>query len=285
MTAPADEVIAWYETKTASILRKYGPGPRVHFHIGIPEDVSPYDGLSLDSLRQLLTASQETLVDYACSFWDARNILSGEVLDVGCGLGGVAIYLAEKFGLRVTGLTSVPSHAGIVSRFAAEAGMGARVQTIVRDACSFTSSTQFDAVVAMESACYLPRLRWFSSLSRLVKPGGFLLIEDTFLGKPEAAEPFDFYWKTQVGTVEDYVAAAEQTGFTLEADADFTGASTLFWPLSIAWSEAALARADSPEEEQARLRRSVEWQHRFLEIWRDRGILCRLLRFRHSARD
>ena len=55
--------------------------------------------------------------------WDASESLTGEILDVGCGLGGGSIFWAQEFGARVTAVTCVPFHAGHVARFAVEAGV------------------------------------------------------------------------------------------------------------------------------------------------------------------
>ena len=104
------EVVAHLEHKTAAILQRYGPGPRVHYHAGLV-DHPPHSSESVQSLRQRLVASQERMLTHAAKIWDAPSTLSGDVLDVGCGLGGGAIYWAHKFGAQVTAVTCVPSHA------------------------------------------------------------------------------------------------------------------------------------------------------------------------------
>ena len=63
----------------------------------------------------------------AAEAWDAYNHLSGEILDVGCGLGGGSIFWAEEFGAQVTAVTCVPSHTEWVTRFAMEAGVSHRI--------------------------------------------------------------------------------------------------------------------------------------------------------------
>src|SRR5262249_51163428 len=107
--------------------------------------------------------------------------LSGSVLDAGCGLGGGAIFWAETCGAHVTAVTIVPDHIPIIAHFARQAGVGHRVAPMLSDACSVKTAEPFDAVVAMESACYFPRRRWFARLARIVRPGGHVCIEDTFL--------------------------------------------------------------------------------------------------------
>jgi tocopherol O-methyltransferase len=56
------------------------------------------------------------------------------VLDVGCGSGGTAIYLARNFQCNVDGLTLSPIQARIVPRKVAHAGISDRVHLQVGDA-------------------------------------------------------------------------------------------------------------------------------------------------------
>src|SRR5690348_12412063 len=103
------QVVAWYEQKTRFLLDKYGPGPRVHYHTGLvsPETKPATD---LDALRRQIVASQEALLRHAARIWQADRHLCGDVLDVGCGLGGGSIFWAQEYAARVTALTPVPSH-------------------------------------------------------------------------------------------------------------------------------------------------------------------------------
>lgn len=274
------DVQDWYEYKTESILAKYGPGPRVHFHIGLVPMDAP---LSTDreELRGILVRSQEALLERATSVWDGASTLSGEIVDVGCGLGGPAIYWAQRFGGSVTGLTIAPGHVEHVERFALQAGVSDRVRAVAADATTWTTDRRFDTAIACESACYLHRRAWFESLSRLIRPGGNVFVEDTFLGHPDAATPFDAYWKTRIGTAREYVEAAAASGFRLESDVDLTAETTGFWRVSLAWIDAAVGERPNPKES-ARLERSREWHRRFLEMWSARAIEVRLLRFRRE---
>lgn len=274
-----ENVISWYQSKTESILRKYGPGPRVHFHIGMVEE-GEVPAEEPEALRAQMVRFQEALMEHGAALWDAPRNLSGEILEVGCGLGGGALFWAQEYGARVTAITVVPEHVPIVERFARQAGVEDRVKTLVADACTFPGEDLFDAAVCVEASCYLPRYPWFARLAKLVRPGGYVFIQDTFLGKPYAREPFDDYWKTQVGPVDEYVAAARAAGFVYEGRHDVTEETARFWPFSNAFTRLALALPDITPQERARLQRSLEWQSRFHQIWLDRGIVCEFLHFR-----
>src|ERR1700676_1468627 len=120
-------LVAFYEAKTDAILRRYGPGPRVHYHTGLLDEPPP-SGASVHLLRHRLIDAQEHTLHYAASLWQAQSTLCGDVLDVGCGLGGGAIFWAQEFGAQVTAVTIAPSHLELVGDFAERAGVASRVR-------------------------------------------------------------------------------------------------------------------------------------------------------------
>jgi SAM-dependent methyltransferase len=201
------DVIAYFENKTQSILQRYGPGPRVHYHTGLVDDPPPPNA-SIPALRERLVASQERMLWQAADIWNASAHLSGEVLDVGCGLGGGAIFWAQEFGARVTAVTCVPSHAGWVSQFAAQSGVGSQIEPLVCDACEVPGENRFDAAVAVDSSGYLARKDWLARTASLLRPGGSVFIIDCFLARPTYAELFDSHWHTRIGTIDEYLGAA-----------------------------------------------------------------------------
>ena len=122
LSSAVHRVAAYFDGKTAGILERYGPGPRVHYHTGLVDD-PPAIGATVAALRQELVRGQELMLQEAAAAWDASQSLSGEILDIGCGLGGGSIFWAQEFGAQVTALTCVPSHAEHVARFATQAGV------------------------------------------------------------------------------------------------------------------------------------------------------------------
>jgi len=271
-------VASYYDQKTASILKKYGPGPRVHFHIGHFEG-HPNTGVEAEVLRQRIRQAQEEVIERAARAWDAPHTFAGRLLDVGCGLGGGALYWAQHCLTDVTAVTIAKEHLPLIAHFAQAAGVGERVHPVLSDACEVRAEEPFDAVVAMESSCYFPRERWFQHLRRLVRPGGAVCIEDTFLGLPECREPFDRYWRTRIGAVSEYVRAAREAGFVLEGNVDLTEGTSEFWAQSIAWSRCILRSEEVDEAEARRLRISIRWHKYFHAAWLRRGIEVRLLKF------
>lgn len=231
------DIGTYYDAKTQSILERYGPGPRVHYHAGLADDPSPPD-VSREELRRLLVAAQERLLYYAANVWDASSTLCGDVLDVGCGLGGGSIFWAQEFGARVTAVTCVASHVHWVARFAAQAGVASQVHPILCDALGVPGESCFDAAVAVDSSCHLARREWFARLASLLRPGGRVHIADCFLGRPEYEEPFNSYWHTRIGTMAQYLAAAEEARFRLESVQDISRRTEHFWTTTVALMEA-----------------------------------------------
>jgi tocopherol O-methyltransferase len=257
--SPDLPAVAYYERKTQEILRRYGPGPRVHYHTGLL-DGPPAPEASIEQLRRELVDSQEEALRHAARLWDAPSHLSGDVLDVGCGLGGGTIFWAQEFGARVTGVTIAPSHVDLIGKFARQAGVERQVRVELCDAVAMPGEACFDSAVAIDVAVALPRAPWFRRLARLLRPGGRVFIFDCFLGRPgysEYAEPFNSHWCSQVGTIEEYVAAAQGAGFALTKVEDVTEQAVHFWTrtLAVMSMEAGHGTASAPET--ARLEKSL----------------------------
>jgi len=233
------DVIAYYEGKTQGILERYGPGPRVHYHTGIM-DAPVLPSASIEDLRQRLVAAQERLLYYAAERWDASSALCGDVLDVGCGLGGGSIFWAQEFGARVTAVTCVASHLEWVARFAAQAGVEPRVRPLLCDALEVPGENRFDGAVAVDSSGYLPRRPWLQRIASLLRPAGRLFLIDCLLARREYEGPFNRYWHTRIGTVEEYLEAAENAGLHVKAVDDITHRTEHFWTTTIALIEAEL---------------------------------------------
>lgn len=279
-TASQISCSVYYRDKTAAIIDRYGPGPRVHYHIGLFEDDRSAHGATAEQIRAGIAQAQERLLDRAASVWDAGTAFAGDLLDIGCGLGGGAIYWAQQFPVRVTAVTNVAEHAEIIRGFAAAAGVADRVRTLVTDVSELVTAMRYGAAVAVESSCYMPRLRLFQRAAAALKPGGVFGIEDIFLAQPAWRVLFDTYWKTSIGTVQQYREAAVRAGLVLEQDLDVTADTSEFWRCSIAWAQARLAGSDVSAQDRARLTRSISWHHQFLRGWREGAYHVRILRFR-----
>src|SRR3984957_7685895 len=223
----SDPVLEYYESKTDSILDRYGPGPRVHFHTGFLDE--PVTQGTPAQLRSELQESQERMLRDAADAWDLRRIVFRQVLDAGCGLGGTAIFCALEFGSDVTAITIAPSHVPLVARFSAEAGASSRVHPFLCDALKMPGRNRFDAIMAIDSSSCFTRRPWFQRATELLRPGGRLFVADCFLEKEAYREPFNRHWCARIGTVEEYLAAGRATGLTPERCEDVSPLAANFW--------------------------------------------------------
>ncbi|MFD9083669.1 methyltransferase domain-containing protein [Streptomyces erythrochromogenes] len=285
-SAAEDQVRLYYSRKTQEILHKYGPGPRVHFHVGLYPDGPPDTTVPQSTLQQGLFDSQERIVDHAARTWGAYETPPRRLLDIGCGLGGTSLYWAQEHGASVTSLTVTPEHLPIVQHFARHAGVAERVTPVLADVHDLDETRAYDAVYANESSGYTDRTRLFEVVAKALEPGGWFGIQEHFAGASDWREFMDGYYRTRLGRHGEYLAAAEAAGFELVEDEDVTDAVAEFWVQSMAWNTAELdrLRADSRAEPGAwtgdRLEQSTIAHSKFFRLWREHAVETRLMRFR-----
>ena len=242
---PLKEIENFYDSKTEALLHRYGPGPRIHYHAGLFDKPESLDAPP-DALKKCIVASQERLLEYAAKVWNASSTLCGNILDAGCGLGGGALFWAQKFGARVTAVTIASSHIPLIAKFAAEAGVSSQVSPYAYNVVEFPGQNRFDAVVAFESSCHMPRQALFQRLAGLLRPGGRLFIADYFFERPEYEEVWRQHWYSPLGSFREYYVAAQEAGFQQETFDDTSHRTEYFWTLT-----AAIVQAEARQKEQS----------------------------------
>ncbi|GAA1984641.1 methyltransferase domain-containing protein [Catenulispora subtropica] len=100
------------------------------------------------------------------------------VLDVGCGIGGPALYLAGTLGCSVVGVTLSAQQAARATEKARAAGLADLAEFHQLDALSTGFPDEsFDVVWAVESLMHIEdREAFFAEVHRLLRPGGRLAI-------------------------------------------------------------------------------------------------------------
>ncbi|MFE3936257.1 SAM-dependent methyltransferase [Streptomyces goshikiensis] len=280
-----ERVRLYYSRKTGDILQKYGPGPRVHFHVGLfTADATPHVTVSQRTLGRRLVDAQERIVEHAARSWNAYEAPPGRVLDIGCGLGGAALYWAQEHGASVTGLTVAAEHVPIIQGFARRAGVEDKVDAVPGNVHDLDATRVYDAAYANESSGYTDRPRLFEVVAKALKPGGWFGIQGHFVCRPEWRDFVDGYYRTRLGTRAEYLAAAEAAGFGLERDEDVTDAVAEFWLQSMAWNTAELDRLRAGGRggswSRERLGESTIAHSKLFRLWRDHALETRLLLFR-----
>lgn len=122
-----------------------------------------------------LEEAQEAKLDLVCTKLGLRE---GErVLDVGCGWGSFALHAAERYGVRVVGVTLSAPQAELATERALQAGLGDRVEFRVADYRELAGE-RFDAIASIGMVEHVGEERidlYTSLLFDLLKPGGRLL--------------------------------------------------------------------------------------------------------------
>lgn len=100
------------------------------------------------------------------------------VLDIGCGLGGSVMWLADQFDCEVTGITISPVQARMAAAKAKARGLTRRVQFQVQDANQWQPEpASVDLIWIMESSEHFhDKPGFFERCARALKPGGVLAV-------------------------------------------------------------------------------------------------------------
>ena len=178
----------------------------------------------------------------------ARIGKAEHILDVGCGIGGSSLYLAQKFNARAVGITLSPVQASRAIARAQEAGLASQVQFEVADALDmpFADDT-FDFVWSMESGEHMPdKTKFLQECYRVLKPGGTFLMatwchrpitpatgELTTDEKQHLAEIYRVYCLPYVISLPEYEAIARSLCFQNIGTADWSDAVAPFWDIVI----------------------------------------------------
>jgi SAM-dependent methyltransferase len=151
------------------------------------------------------------------------------VLEVGCGSGGPALFLARTTGAQVNGIDVNEHGIAQATRLAQEQHLAERVHFQQADASQPLpfADESFDAVVCIDAINHLPdRLAVLGEWHRVLKPGGRLLFTDPvtvtgLLSSEEIAmrSAIGFFLFAPPG--ED-ARLLQQAGFTLERQEDTT---------------------------------------------------------------
>ncbi len=116
----------------------------------------------------------------------------GRVLDIGCGWGGLGLYMAQTAGLDVTGITLSTEQQRVATERAQALGLQGQARFRLQDYRSVTGQYDHITSVGMLEHVGLPQLkRYFRAVARLLDKKGTAVIHSMAQPRPQPyAQPF-----------------------------------------------------------------------------------------------
>lgn len=243
----------------------------------------------IDPSASGFAAAAERLTRRVCDRAEISG--AGDLLDVGCGVGGTIASINERAsGVRLTGLNIDPRQLD-VARARVHARPGNTVRFITGDACALPfADASFDVVLALECIFHFSdRARFLAEARRVLRPGGRLCLTDFVPARPLAPlmrlearllGPFVRRFSGQVDlgwSLDRYRRRAEALGLSMDAE-DVTRGVLPSYPIMRRLIRGVRARA------WPRAGRAVEWATQIGEWAMGAGLVGYfVLSFRRSA--
>lgn len=175
---------------------------------------------------------------YSCAYWPRSDMTLGEaqeaklahiasklnlksgltVLDIGCGWGGMAIYLAKHYRAQVTGITLSEEQATLARKKVEEAGVGDRVSIELVDYRAFAKAgRQFDRIVSVGMFEHVGQPQFeafFEACAKLLSEDGTMLLHTIgrmgSIGKTDAFTRKYIFPGGYIPALSETVAASEK---------------------------------------------------------------------------
>ncbi len=183
--------------------------------------------------------------------WSGCNSSDGQapkIIDIGCGIGGSSLYLAEKLQAEVVGITLSPVQANRAQERATAAGLKDKAIFKVANALAIPyEDNTFDVVWTLESGEHMPdKTKFLQECYRVLKPGGRLIFatwchrstdgEAGFLTPAEIRhldQIYEVYCLPYVISLPEYEAITTACGFQGMRSTDWSVAVAPFWEVVI----------------------------------------------------
>jgi tocopherol O-methyltransferase len=161
------------------------------------------------------------------------------VLDIGCGLGGSAFWLAEQYNCRVTGLTISPVQVRMATNRARTKKLHDRARFLVSDANVWVPQAEStDAIWIMESSEHFhDKPNFFRRCALALKPGGVLAVCAWLRGKestaPDRRKLVEAIGRAMLSasldTLEQYVDWLRHAGLNVQTADEITASIAPTW--------------------------------------------------------
>jgi MPBQ/MSBQ methyltransferase len=160
---------------------------------------------------------------------------SEHVLDIGCGIGGAARYVAGSTGCRVTGIDLTPEYVETARALSARTGVGDRTTFEVASALQMPFGDHtFDAAMTLHVAMNIKdRAGLYREAARVLKRDAVLCIYDVMKGRNEGLK-YPVPWadtadSSHLTSPEDMRMLLADAGFRIEEVEDRTAFGIAFF--------------------------------------------------------
>jgi len=168
----------------------------------------------------------------------------GKILDLGCGIGGASLFLAQQYQAEVLGVSLSPVQVERATERAKTLALEQSCQFQVANALELPfASNSFDMVWSLESGEHMPnKAQFLQEAWRVLKPGGRLILAPwchrainpgngplTPDERRHLQAIYDVYCLPYVVSLPDYQAIAGECGFEEIKIADWSEAVAPFW--------------------------------------------------------
>lgn len=185
---------------------------QINNRVGSKKNVAHHYDIGNDLYALMLDAEHW---QYSCAYWaEGVTTLAGaqeaklrhiarklhlspgqEVLDIGCGWGGMAIHLAREHDVRVTGITLSEEQAALARQRVREAGVADKVTISLEDyRDTAASGRKFDRIVSVGMFEHVGRAQFetfFEACARMLAEDGVMLLHTIGrFGSPGTTDAF-----------------------------------------------------------------------------------------------
>jgi ubiquinone/menaquinone biosynthesis C-methylase UbiE len=202
----------------------------------------PLDGLSAQDLAPLdhLHGRGREATDEMIARLQPRP--GQRIVDIGCGVGGPARYLAATSGVRVSGVDLTPEFIAAAEKLAEMTGLSDRTHFQVGDALDLPfEDAAFDGGYTQNVSMSVPdKARFFAEAARVLKPGARFVAGEVAQG-PGGDVLYPVPWAmtaeiSHLTTPEETARILAEAGFRVDAIHDSTDKA-------LAYNQASRARA------------------------------------------
>ncbi len=223
-SSPVDDVREYYDSNTRSFLR-FG------------------QGRGTGTIRRAIWAPGVATRSDAFHFVDAEiarrlelaHASRTRIIDLGCGIGGSLLWLAERFEIEGVGVTlsSVQARIGqeLVRKHQEHHQLRGHVTIAAGDIHDFAPPHAQDAAICIEAFALVPDAsRFFRHVKKLLRAGGHLVLVDDFLAhdlaneaEQQIADDFRRGWRVKtLITIDEAARLARAEGLELVDQIDLT---------------------------------------------------------------